>query len=91
MQTHPVSAATNRCGAPAAQAPTKFALPLDGFIRQRDLLKVVPISSATLWRWCKAKKFPAPQRLGGPTSRITGWSVPAVRAWMAEQEDQANG
>ncbi len=65
------------------------ALPATGFIRQRDLIPgIVPISSPTLWRWCKSGRFPAPSKLG---PRVTAWKVEDVRAWMAEREGRANG
>lgn len=65
------------------------ALPATGYVRQPGLIPaIVPISSATLWRWCKDGRFPKPHRLG---PRITAWKVEEVRAWMAEREGQANG
>ncbi len=58
-------------------------LPATGYIRQRDLIpSIVPVSSPTLWRWCKAGRFPKPLKLG---PRVTAWRVEDVRAWMAAQ------
>ncbi|HEX2752334.1 MAG TPA: AlpA family phage regulatory protein [Alphaproteobacteria bacterium] len=55
------------------------------YIRQADLIPaVIPISSATLWRWVKAKTFPAPVKLG---PRITAWRWDDVQAWMRDREN----
>ena len=40
------------------------------YIRQVDLIPaIIPISSATLWRWVKAETLPAPVKLGPRISR----------------------
>ena len=55
-------------------------LPATGYVRQAQLIPgIIPVSSPTLWRWCKAGRFPKPVKLG---PRITAWDVAAVRAWM---------
>ena len=67
-------------------ASTFDSLPASGYIRQAQLIPtVVPFSSATLWRKCKAGEFCRPVRL---SSRITAWRVGDVRAWL---EAQAKG
>jgi predicted DNA-binding transcriptional regulator AlpA len=43
---------------------------------------IVPISSATLWRKCKAGDFPKPVKL---SERVTAWRVSDVRGWLAAQ------
>ena len=55
------------------------ALPAEGFVRQKQLLKSIPFSAATLWRAVKKGSFPAPVRL---SERITAWSVESVREWL---------
>ena len=57
---------------------TETDLPAAVFLRQPQVLAMVPISNATLWRWVKAKKFPAPVKLGPGT---TAWRAEDVRAW----------
>ena len=57
-------------------------LPDSGYIRERNLLRVLPFSSPTLWGWSKAGRFPQPYKLG---DRVTAWKVGDVRAWMAAQ------
>ena len=54
-------------------------LPKTGFIRQKQLLTILPFSSATLWRAVKAGTFVAPVKL---SERCTAWRVEDVRAWM---------
>jgi prophage regulatory protein len=57
-----------------------YQLPETGYLRQAQLIPViVPVSAATLWRWVKAGKFPAPVKL---SERVTAWSVESVRAWL---------
>jgi prophage regulatory protein len=54
------------------------------YIRQADLIPtIIPISSATLWRWVKAETFPAPVKLG---PRVTAWRWDDVQAWMRGRE-----
>lgn len=51
----------------------------DGFIRQAQLLELLPFSAATLWRMVRAGTFPQPVKLG---PRITAWKSEAVRAFI---------
>ena len=67
-------------------APTFDNLPASGFIRQAQLIPtVVPFSSATLWRKCKAGQFPKPVKL---SERVTAWRVGDIRQFL---EAQAKG
>lgn len=52
-----------------------------GFLREKHLLEIVPISHATLWRRVKEKTFPAPIKL---SERVTVWRVEEILAWMNE-------
>ncbi|HEX7687921.1 MAG TPA: AlpA family phage regulatory protein [Burkholderiaceae bacterium] len=55
-------------------------LPATGYVRQSALIpKVIPFSSATLWRKVKSGDFPKPIKL---SQRVTAWKVEDVRAWM---------
>ena len=55
-------------------------IPEYGYMRQAQLIPViVPVSAATLWRWVKSGKFPAPVKL---SERVTAWPVESVRAWI---------
>ena len=58
-------------------------LPVSGYVRQRQLILIVPFSPATLWRKVADRTFPRPVKLG---PRMTAWKVEDVRQWMAERE-----
>ncbi len=58
----------------------KTSLPLDGYVRLTQLLEVIPISRASVWRKVRSGSFPAPFKL---SQRITAWRVEDVRKWMA--------
>ncbi|TSA09629.1 MAG: AlpA family phage regulatory protein [Comamonadaceae bacterium] len=64
-------------------ASTFDSLPASGYIRQAQLIPgIVPFSSATLWRKCKAGHFPKPVKL---SERVTAWNVGSVRAFLDAQ------
>lgn len=56
-------------------------LPATGFVRQKQLLALIPFSRTTLWRKVRDKEFPAPERL---SAGITAWKVELVRKWIDE-------
>lgn len=58
-------------------------MPQAGYIRQAGLLAIIPISSATLWRWVKAESFPNPIKLG---ARVTAWRIDAVTNWLSKNQ-----
>ena len=59
------------------------ALPVDGYVRQAQLIPgLLPFSPATLWRKVANGSFPPPVKL---SQRITAWRVEDVRQWMQEQ------
>lgn len=67
-------------------ASTFDNLPAAGFIRQAQLIPdVVPFSSATLWRRCKAGQFPKPVKL---SERVTAWRVGDVRDFLDAQRKE---
>ena len=55
-------------------------MPQAGYIRQAGLLKVLPISSATLWRWVSKNTFPKPVKL---SPRVTAWRYAEVLDWLS--------
>lgn len=73
---------------PVAPAPTcskasKYSslpnfdfLPNSGFVRLQSLELLFACSRATIWRWVKAKKLPAPKKL---SPRVTAWNVGELR------------
>ncbi len=67
-----------------ADAPPA-ALPATGFLRQPQVLLLVPVSKSTLWRRVQDQTFPQPIRLVG---RITVWRVEDIRHWIDLQGGQ---
>lgn len=65
----------------ASTIPTELAnfdaMPDSAFIRLSIVKALYGISSSTVWRNCKAKKFPLPRKL---SDRVTAWSVAEIRA-----------
>lgn len=59
--------------------------PETGFLRQPQVLALVPISKSTLWRRIQARTFPEPLKL---SQRVTVWRVEDIRCWIAEQGRQ---
>lgn len=63
----------------SAPAPT---LPETGFLRQPQVLRLIPFSKSTLWRRIQARTFPAPVKL---SERVTAWRAEDIRRWIGEQ------
>lgn len=57
--------------------------PTHAYIRQRELLDLLPFSSATLWRKVRAGTFVRPIKL---STRITAWNRAAVYEWLDQRE-----
>lgn len=57
--------------------------PTSGFLRQPQVLLLVPISKSTLWRRVRDKTFPVPVKL---SERITVWRAEDVWAWIDRQQ-----
>ena len=58
-------------------------LPDDALLRQKELLRIVPISPATLWRRVGDGSFPKPFRL---SPRVVAWRIGTVRQWLLQQQ-----
>lgn len=54
-----------------------------GYMRQRELLTILPFSAATLWRKVAAGTFVQPVRL---SARVTAWNRAKVQEWLDAQE-----
>lgn len=65
-------------------ATRPLTLPETGFVRLNHLLKLIPVSDATIRRWVEAGIFPKPVKLG---LQMHGWRVEDVRSWMAAREE----
>jgi prophage regulatory protein len=62
--------------------PPSLALPSIGFLRQPQVLRLIPISKSTLWRHVQARTFPQPVKL---SQRVTAWRAEDVRSWIEQQ------
>ena len=51
-------------------------------LRQWHVLDIVPVSQATLKRWVRAGKFPAPIKL---SENVSAWRAADVHAWVDAQ------
>lgn len=51
----------------------------NGFMRQKEILTVFPVSSATFWRRVKDGEFPKPVKL---SERVTVWRRGEVEAYL---------
>ena len=51
-------------------------------LRTPQVLELIPISRATLWRRVQSGQFPTPLRLGGPDSRAVGWRRTDIEEWV---------
>lgn len=65
---------------------TNKSEPIYGYIRQKELMKILPFSPATLWRMVKAGKFVKPVKL---SPRVTAWNRSDVYEWLHKQEERA--
>ena len=52
---------------------------LPAIYREKDVLALLGVSKATLWRWRKDGGFPNPRRLGPNT---VGWRREDVHEWL---------
>jgi prophage regulatory protein len=52
------------------------------FIRERQILTMLPFSKSTLWRKVNDGTFPKPVKL---SERVTAWRVDEIHEWMVSQ------
>lgn len=57
-------------------------LPATAYMRLPQVLEIIPISPATLWRWVKQRRIAAPVKLG---EQVSAWKVGDIRDWLAAQ------
>jgi prophage regulatory protein len=56
------------------------SLPATGYVRQAQLIPgIIPVSSATWWRWVKSGKAPRPVKL---SERVTAWRAEDIRTFL---------
>jgi len=68
-----------KASAQASPPPSVPTLPQTGFVRQAQVLALIPFSKSTLWRQVAAGAFPAPLKL---TYRVTAWRAEDIRLWI---------
>lgn len=68
-------------------AQPKFILPDTGYVRIKEVLKVIPVSRSTWWNGVKTGKFPASVKIG---ERITAWHVDDIRNYIQTLSPNTN-
>ena len=58
------------------------APPLERLIGRKEVLILIGISNATLWRWIKAGRFPAPLKIG---QKKVAWRSSVLAHWIAQR------
>ena len=66
-------------------APTPQSQSSYGYMRQKELMTLVPFSPATLWRKVKDGSFVKPTKL---STRIIAWNRTQVHEWLKQQESK---
>ncbi|QEL55136.1 helix-turn-helix transcriptional regulator [Chromobacterium paludis] len=86
MQRQDSPNSTNIAPAQARLLKPYGALPETGFVREKDLIPIIPFSVRTMWRRVAAGTFPAPLKI---SERVTAWRAEAIRQWLDEQGQAA--
>ena len=55
---------------------------LERLIGRKETLILIGISNATLWRWIKAGRFPAPLKIG---KKKVAWRSSVLATWIAQR------
>lgn len=55
---------------------------LERLIGRKEVLLLIGISNATLWRWIKAGRFPAPMKIG---KKKVAWRSSVLATWIAQR------
>ena len=62
-------------------------IPTEGFIRLKDLLKLIPVGKSSWWAGVKTGKYPQPVKLGAKT---TAWRNKDILNLIKKFEGGAN-
>lgn len=63
----------------------KAALPETGYLRQAQVLRLIPVGKSTWWNGIKSGRFPKGVNLGG---RVTAWKVEDIRELIEKLNNQ---
>lgn len=61
------------------QMPYQTAMNIDRLVGRKEILAIIGISNATLWRWIKSGRFPSPLKIG---ARKVAWRTSVVTEWI---------
>lgn len=57
--------------------PNAPPAPINGFLRLKDVLKIIPVGKSTWWRGVKIGQYPQPYKIG---EKITVWRAEDIQA-----------
>ena len=63
-------------------ANQQVILPTEGFIRAKQLSKILGVATVTIWRWSAQGRLPPPVKL---SERVTAWEAGSIRAFINAQ------
>lgn len=63
------------------QGSPTIELPVTGFIRLPEVLRVYPVSRSTWWAGVRAGRYPQPFKIG---ARATAWRAEDIRALISD-------
>jgi len=53
--------------------------------RLAEIVEIISVSKATIYRWIAQGSFPKPIKLGGPRSRSVGWKSTDIDEWIKDR------
>lgn len=59
------------------------SLPISGFMRLPEVLRLFPVSKSTWWAGIKEGRYPKPVKLG---AKITAWRVEDIKTLIESME-----
>ena len=62
---------------------------LPGFLREKQVLNLLPIGRSTLWAGVKSGRFPRPVKLGPRTTAWRASDIATLLAKLSSREEEA--
>ena len=59
-------------------------------MRTPEVVKTTGLSKTTIWRRVRSGDFPVPVKLGGPKSRLIGWTQEGIEEWIGSRKQIDN-